>query len=428
MAKRIDLLHCFLAPVFLLALLCTAGAMRADDGAPPAEGAAGQAEQGTPQPTLLEALSGGEVHLSLRYRLESVDQDAFDESAEASTLRTILSYRTADWKRWSLFLEAEDVTAIFDDDGYNNAGAGGLDNGVRGVPVIADPEITDLNQAYLRWKAAKATLTLGRQEILLGDQRFISSVGWRQNHQSFDAARLQAQLGPRVALDYTFADAVHRIFGDSLDLASHLLQLSFSLSEDHRLTAYGFYLDFEDRAPLSTVSYGLEYTGKARLNDRASLRWQLETARQEDAADNPARIEADYRLASLGGDFGKLAVDAGWEVLGGQGDGARSFQTPLALLHAYNGWADQFGQTPSAGLEDLWLRLGHPLGESWRLVAELHDFSAESGSASYGTEIDAELAYKTAWGQTIALKVALYDADSFSTDTRKVMFWSSYGF
>jgi hypothetical protein len=32
-------------------------------------------------------------------------------------------------------------------------------------------------------------LTLGRQRINLDDQRFVGSVGWRQNEQTFDAVR-----------------------------------------------------------------------------------------------------------------------------------------------------------------------------------------------------------------------------------------------
>ena len=43
---------------------------------------------------MAEALNGGEVNADLRYRLERVDQDGFDENPEASIARLRLGCRT----------------------------------------------------------------------------------------------------------------------------------------------------------------------------------------------------------------------------------------------------------------------------------------------------------------------------------------------
>ena len=65
----------------------------------------------------------------------------------------------------------------------------------------------------------------------------------------------------------------------------------------------------------------------------------------------------------------------------------RAFRTPLATLHAFQGWADLFLATPNAGIDDLFFNVKFGI-EKWQLQAIYHDFSSESGSTDYGTEID----------------------------------------
>jgi len=173
-----------------------------------------------------------------------VDQDDFDKDANASTLRTTLSYRTLAYKGFSLFLEAENVTDIGTSGQYNNAGAGGLNNGVSDRPVVADPEITEVNQSYLRWQGENTRLDLGRQEINWGDQRFVGAVGWRQNHQSFDAVSFEDESLQRVRFQYGFLANANRIFGDNKPMASHLLSANIELPLGG-LNLYGLYLDYE---------------------------------------------------------------------------------------------------------------------------------------------------------------------------------------
>ena len=375
-----------------------------------------------------EALTGGKAKLSLRYRFETVDDDFFDEVANASTLRTSLSYRTAPYRGWSFFIEAENVAALFDDDEYNNAGAGSLNNGVRGVPVVADPKLTEINQAYVAFEQNDFRATAGRQEINIGDQRFVGAVAWRQNHQSFDGLRLRWRPTGPVGFDYSYVSKVHRIFGDSRDLDGHLLHIPFKLGQGHQLSAYGFWLDFDQAPILSTATYGLEYKGKVPLGDRSSLRFEAEFAQQDDTGDNPLVIDTSYLLASVGADFGRFGADVTWEVLGENDEGARSFQTPLATLHKFNGWADKFLSTPGAGLETLYLRFKGKINDDWRFMLVYHDFTSDGGDFDYGTELDGELVYTSPWKQVFALKFAAYEADLFSSDTEKVMLWSSYTF
>ncbi len=378
---------------------------------------------------LQEALTGGEPTVALRYRFENVGDDAAgDKEAQASTLRTVLGYETQTYGGWTLLLEFENVAAVGNEDRYRNAGAGGLSNGVTDRPVVADPELTDLNQVFARYQGQKTAFTLGRQELVIGDSRFVGNVGWRQNHQSFDALRITNESLGRVELSYSFVDRAHRIFGDTKDMASHLLDASFDAGAAGRLRAYAYLLDYEGAgdAALSTATYGLELTGQHALRGAARLLYELELAHQSDHADNPGTVDAGYQHVLIGAALPVVTVKAALEVLEGSTSGG-GFTTPLATLHKFNGWADKFLGTPGAGLEDLYLSVGGKAGKaSW--VAVFHDFGAEGSSANYGEELDLQVTCSSSWGQQFGLKAAFYDAESFSTDTEKLMLWTSYSF
>lgn len=382
-------------------------------------------------PTFAAALAAGKTTVAMRYRFELVDQDGFDRDAEASTLRTTLSYGSAPFRGFRFFVEAENVSAVVDDDNYNNAGADSLNNGVRNRPVVADPELTQIGQVYVEMGIKKTTLRLGRQEINLANQRFVGAVGWRQHHQTFNAFSLQDRSFGDASISYHYLDAVNRIFGDRRDMQSHLLHSDIPIGQRNKLSLYGYLLDYEEAAdlPLSTTTYGLRWAGHSQL-DGAKIAYTLEAALQEDAGDNPRQIDADYLLAELAVGNKAFTATVGYEVLSGSpGDGA--FSTPLATLHKFNGWADKFLRTPSFGLVDTYAKIGGSVQRfGWSLT--YHDFQSDSslpgGSDDYGSEIDALATYKTRYGLDFGLKAAFYEADRFATDTDKIMFWTSYRF
>lgn len=375
---------------------------------------------------LKEALSNGDPEVSFRYRFEYVDQDDFDKNANASTLRTTLSYRTQPWANFSLFLEAENVTDIGTEDQYNNAGADGLWNGVTDRPVVADPELTEVNQTYLRWQNGGTKVDLGRQEFNWGDQRYVGAVAWRQNHQSFDSLSLINQSLEEVKFSYLFISNVNRIFGDNEPMTSHLLTGKIDLPLG-AVDLYGLYLDYDRSLGLSTSTFGLEWTGGQEFAGGWKLVWEAEYAQQSDAADNPNRIDTDYLHLMLGDVIdGNVTIKGGWEVLSGSPEDGQ-FRTPLATLHKFNGWADKFLATPPDGLEDLYLGVSGKAGHfGWGAI--YHDFSAESASLDYGTEFDLLLTYKAPWGQGFGLKGAFYSADEFAVDTDKVWVYTTYKF
>lgn len=370
--------------------------------------------------SLKDSLAKGDAVVTFRYRFEYVDQEDFDKNANASTLRTTLSYRTKPYANFSLFMEAENVTDIGTEDQYNST-----DNGVTDRPVVADPEITEVNQVYLRWKNGGTNVTAGRQEYNLWDQRFVGAVGWRQNHQTFDQFQVINESVEDLFLMYMYIGNVNRIFGDNAPMDSHVFAAKYDLGLGS-LSGYGLYLDYDRALALSRSTYGLEWAGSKEFRGDWKLLWEAEYAVQSDASDNPEQVDADYLFLMLGSAWDEVTFKAGYEVLSGSLEDGQ-FLTPLATLHKFNGWADRFLNTPEAGLEDFYLSFGGKHGDfSW--VAVYHDFSAESVSLDYANEFDAEAKYKLPWGQVIALKGAFFSADEFSEDVTKVWVYTTYKF
>ncbi len=379
--------------------------------------------------TFIEALKEGKFGLDLRYRFEQVDDDLFDDDGKASTLRTVLNYKSAAWKKTALFIEMEDITNIGFSDSHNDAGRDGTGNGVSDRPVIADPPDTDVNQAYLDFGfIPESSLKLGRQEINLGNQRFVGAVAWRQNHQSFDSASLTTKAIPKTLLTYAYVGEVQRILGDSMDMSSHLLEADIKMGKVGTLRAYGFFLDYQEEVlyGLSTSTFGLRFDGSHAFNSRFKGLWDLEYAQQQDFGDNTNNVDAGYLRIELGAKAGSWTFKIGQEVLEGGPENGK-FTTPLATLHKWNGWADQFLATPANGLEDTYLLATTKLG-SVNLTGVYHQFEANTGGADYGSEFDFHAVYVTSWKQKVGLKFAAYDAKEHSRDVTKIWLWTAWGF
>jgi len=370
-------------------------------------------------PTLALAVEGSGPTLDLRYRYERVDDDAFAQTADANTLRARFGYRWVVSPRWTAFAEGEYLTHLFKQD-FNST-----TNGRSTLPTVADPDETELNQAYLSYTDAGFKATAGRQRLIFDNHRFIGNVGWRQNEQTFDALDVSYRLGSSgPALRYAYLDRVHRVFGDhhpqgEWNLDAHAINLSQTLPLG-TLVGYAYLLDNQDLASGSSATYGLRWSTSRALAKPFTLGWTLEAARQNDYADNPRHLRADYLFIEPTLSFGEFNARAGYERL--EGNGISAFQTPLATLHAFNGWADRFLTTPVNGLEDAYLGVGGKHG-AWNWQALWHDFSAERGGADYGTEFDALVGYAVRSNLNLLLKFADYHSQGFSSDERKL--WAS---
>jgi len=370
--------------------------------------------------------------IDARVRWEHVDTPAADADAVTARLRAGAELRHA--SGLGLLVEAEGTLAI--DDDYNAFAFPIADKQRRpAYAVVADPMNVELNRLQLQYKSKPLTVTVGRQRINLDDQRFVGSVGWRQNEQTFDAARVEAAHGP-FSFDGTYAISQRTIFGfdagprQAYDGRFWFLGAGAPLGP-LQAKAFAYLLDYDAAEQLGTLAapnadtqtYGFRLTGAFPLAAKTKLNVAASFARQSDWKQNPVSYTVDYLAGEAGIASGPLGVMAGYEKLGG--NGTRAFQTPMATLHKFNGWADLFLVTPAAGLEDLYGGATYKFAGVKALpglnaAVTYHRFESDLGSVHYGNEWDASLGFKL--GRTALLaKYADYQADRFGADTKK--FW-----
>jgi hypothetical protein len=373
--------------------------------------------------SIADAVTAGEANAVLRYRFEHVDQETFTEEANGSTLRLRLNYATGAWRAFKAFGEFDYVGELFVND--FNSGAG-TSPGRSQYPVVADPKGADLNQLYVEYGGMPGwQWRLGRQRILLDDHRFVGGVGWRQNEQTYDAMSVTVERLPKTELFYSVVTNVNRIFGDTVSdgdhgMNTHLLNARITVNEHLSATPYGYYIDNDDDPASSTSTIGVRVAANYPLG-QDTLDFLVEVSRQTDAANAPVDFDAGYlHLEAQWAGQGGLSLGVGIESLGGDHtrEGA-AFRTPLATLHAFQGWADQFLVTPNAGIDDRYGMVSYRRGP-WHWQTVLHDLAAESGSADYGTELDFSVSRGFGERYSVLLKSAIFNAgDAPFADTRK---------
>ena len=147
------------------------------------------------------------------------------------------------------------------------------------------------------------------------------------------------------------------------------------------------------------------------MNEQFGIPYAAEWATQDDYADNPNNYSADYYLAEAGVRYQKVTAKISYEVLEGDTVANHQFQTPLATLHAFQGWADQFTSTPTGGIEDTFLTVDFPvLGAN--IKVRYDDYQSETGSVDYGNELGIWATYPIGTNYSLAVKYAAFDADN----------------
>jgi len=348
------------------------------------------------------AFTGTKYIVDARLRTEDVEQDPLANDASATTLRLRLGLETAKAWNTTLLVEGEAVMPL--DDDYRPDPLRPIN---ATYPVVADPESYDLNRLQLvNTSIPGTTLTLGRQRILLDDQRFVGNVGWRQNEQTFDAFRVVNKSVKNLVLDATYLNRVNRVFGEKSPQGEYegdsvLLNASYQTPVG-KITGFGYLLEFDPIAGVaaaagdSTSTYGVRFAGE-RPAGKVKLGYLASWATQSDAGDNPLSFDLDYYAAEFSAGYQQFGLAAGIEVL--QGNGTKGFTTPLATLHKFQGWADKFLTTPANGIEDVYVNATANLKafgglDTFGVVLGYHDYNAENISADYGSEVNVSLAAK----------------------------------
>ena len=271
--------------------------------------------------------------------------------AAANTLKTsfTLAPKIDDW----LFLVQVDDVRHLGSEKFNDTRNGlgpDVPNQIPGYAPVVDPEGTGFNQAFIRYTGIENTpITVGRQQIVRGNKRYVGGVEWRQNEQTYDAATIGFD-NQKFALYYGYVDNVSRIFGPdsgtpkrNLDSKTSLIDGSYTVAPWLKVFGYAYLLDFQDESAyaLSSETFGLRGTGKVNFSDSLNMDYQAEFAQQEDYKDNPVDYDADYYLLEAKLNVSDFSFIGGYEVLQGD-DSATSINDPL--LNSY-GVPDSIGHT-----------------------------------------------------------------------------------
>ena len=365
-----------------------------------------------------EALTKGKPILNIRGRIEVADAEPLNRSA-AYTIRTRLGYGTKPYHGVRAYMDFENIAAASLTTYFIPTMLPNLGN----KTPIADPPTTEVNQVFLEinrpdWLGTK--IVGGRQRIVYDDSRFIGDVIWRQNQQTYDAAHIESSLGvDPLKVRYGYLGKVRRIFGGGgnnpslrdFNSNSHIVNASFDLAPQANLVAFAYLLDLSLKQPSyvpppppnapntnSSKTFGLRISGAHDLTEKLNLGYVGSYAYQSEFG--PYRklvngipftsfdvhyyfVEASLGWAGLG------RIGAAYEELGSDA-GLERFQTPLATLHKFNGFADVFlNNGGPGGLRDFYAFLAPKL--PWGIKAKLiyHRFWSDSGGAVLGNEYDA---------------------------------------
>lgn len=376
-----------------------------------------------------EVVRGIEPSFDLRLRYEHGRVSGLD-SSHAATARARVGLATPEWHGWSGFVEGEFTRALVDD--YHGGAPGARPFDPANTPIF-DPETTELNQAWLQFRGTEGDVfRLGRQRIILDQAAFVGNVGWRQNEQTFDAVSFQSGgEGRPWTLHYSWIGQVNRIFGSDADFpVANRQDVS---SNVHNLTGSRKWGDFR----VGMALHWMEFDGPATAGwDNRTLglnasgtwhdfRWAGEASWQDRAG--PANDLEAWRIhATLSRDVGAHTWMAGLEYL------ERGFQTPLATVHAFNGFADAFAVPRISGAHDgiADLHLSHamtlPLDLRW--TSSAHLFGTRPGERDLGWELDSVLSRRFS-PQTIAiLKFACFRSRSAMPSATRVSLEMNHSF
>ena len=409
--------------------------------------AATVASTGASASTLENIISNPQLDIELRPRYEYVDQDGKTDKAKALTVRTAIGVKMGLFDVDGLNAQLQGMSV--DNFGWVNDYT--IDPKNPKYPVIADPTQARITQANISYTYNGVTGIFGRKMVVLDNARFIGNVGWRQMPQTYDLAAVAFNwqglnlLGAYVSKVNTVKDFV-------LDTGSVILHASYTFMPQLTVTAYDYMIqNFADQP-------GIRATGTFDL-DSFKLKYQAEYAAQLDpsltdddnpnvaaavlpgatAITNPDDIDQDANYYHIAADlvWNGFTVGAGYELLGAADNSktGNAFNTPLATLHKFNGWADKFLKTPTEGLQDISVKVAYNAGEYGKLLGVYHDFQSDDDNAvgddDLGSEFDAAYNYKINKDLGLLLKGAWYSKGDSSfglTDTTKYWVQLDYKF
>ena len=307
--------------------------------------------------------------------------------------------------------------------------------------------VAKVSQANISYGTKAITGLAGRKTVNLDNQRFIGSVGWKQNFQTLDLVAVTGNAGFEklsYLVAYVYGVSAIADAGNGADGAnpaytggvtsgyttSVATNVSYKIIPEAKVTAYAYMLGSYSDTFGASITGDIEASKKIKLNYRAEYAMQKGSTLETGHLGVTKNKNSKYMNFDLGANLYGALVGFNYELLGGRradDSASSSFQTPLATKHKFNGFADQFLVTPDAGLVDMNFRVGYKAKGIGKLIAWYHMFSTQTklggvdtGSA-YGNEIDLVYANKISSvdGLSVLLKGAMFMNDDTAAGLKK---------
>ncbi len=346
----------------------------------------------------------GQIKFQLRFRYDNTDTDNPTKIVgNAATMRMQIGYLTPEFHGLQGYAEYAGNQDIVAND-YNSTR-----NGKTQYETIPDPQQNVLNQLWVSYKGLPDTeIKVGRQRFDFDNQRFISTVDWRQLQQVFDGLLITNTSLPNTTIKAGYVLKRQTVFATVEGMQMPFANLTYNFKDIGNLTSYAYLMDFNEDHNASNQTYGIRFDGTRKINDDFSGHYLVEYAYQKEHTQNPTHYHASYYHVVGGLTAFGVTAKAGMEQLDGSGKN-KTFDTPLGLVHAFNGWADQFVITPNEGLRDVYGSLAGEI-EGVKLTGMYHEYSNDSGNKDFGREWNFLVTKEFAKHYTLLAKYAYYDA------------------
>jgi len=257
------------------------------------------------------------------------------------------------------------------------------------IPRGIDENYGDLLNLFVDLKLTdSATVRVGRQELLYGDQRVVSPLDWANTRRTFEGVKLIYTAGD-WAIDgfYTkFVPVVSTEFDRTDDDRSFYGMYAVYNGCENRTYDF-YYLGFDDNrlAPGGAASDFSLHTLGSRVNgNKESWLYELEGAYQ---FGSQGALGQDHSAAFVTGGLGRKLSDCGWkptlwfyyDYASGDSPGGdfTRFNQLFPLAHKYLGFIDA---TQRANVHSPNVLLTASPHKDWKLLLWYYHFMAVEGS------------------------------------------------
>jgi hypothetical protein len=379
---------------------------------------------------LREAIGGGKLILELRPRFEYVDQSNKPDQANAFTMRTMLGWQTKPYYDFTGVLAFLNVSNL-DGDSYNPNPS----LTTSPYPTVPDPDTTVVPLLYLDYTGLeKTSIKVGRQLAKLNNLRVLGDVNFRQTPQTFEALSATTTIVPNLDLYGAYLWRQLTVLGTEKTMSTPVVNARYAFLPNEYIIAYGQFQDQANTGQNGPPAYpapagtgfsnnsnqiiGVRLDGSHPFGEKWKGLYTAEYAQQKPYADGNAAIDAFYYHLALGAGWGPYYGMVHQEKLSSN-NGLYGFQTPLATLHIFQGWADLFVVTPKQGIVDTWVNAGAKVLDKLQLYGEYHWFKSDFGNINFGQEIDLSAAYPLARGLVGKIEFADYHTGDPTSVTGK---------